>query len=428
MVAGTDRSPAETGSRTVHGLGRGRATVNALTPRRERLAVALLAAVQFTHVVDFMVIMPLGPQFMRVLGVLPHEFALLVAAYTFGAAASAVAAAFVIDRFDRRHAMLVVYAGLLVSTLLCAVVPSFAWLVAARVVAGVFGGIAGAMVHTIAGDLVPDARRGAATGVIASSFPLAAIAGVPAGLALGNAFDWRATFVAVGLACALVWVLLWRSLPSVRTHLHGEAWSGSALNRVVAVLRNPNHLRAYALMAALMFAGFSVIPFISPYMVSNVGVQETDLPLLYLCGGTATLISSRLIGLMADRHGKVRVFRWVASASVIPLLLTTHLPPVPVPVAIGASMLFMVLVSGRFIPVMALVNGAAEPRLRGAFLSVNSAIQQCACGLAALGAGLVMGNDAQGRITHYGTVGFVAVAATLLCLWLAGRVRVTDAQ
>jgi predicted MFS family arabinose efflux permease len=111
-----------------------------------------------------------------------------------------------------------------------------------------------------------------------------------------------------------------------------------------------------------------------------------------------------------------------------PLLLTTHLPPVSVPIAIGASILFMVLVSGRFIPVMALVNGAAEPRLRGAFLSVNSAIQQFACGIAALGAGLVMGHDADGRITHYGTVGFIAVAATLLCLWLAGRVRITEAS
>ncbi len=401
--------------------------VTTLTPQRERLVLALLAAVQFTHIVDFMVIMPLGPQFMRVLGVQPREFAVLVSAYTFGAAASAVLAAFHVDRFDRRHALLFVYGGLLVSTLLGALAPTFAWLVAARVVAGVFGGIAGALVHTIAGDLVPDSRRGAATGLIASSFPLAAIAGVPAGLALGNAFGWRATFIAVGIACVIVWGLLWRVLPSVRQHLHGEAWAGSAFDRVWAVLRNPNHLRAYALMGALMFAGFSVIPFISPYMVSNVGLKETDLPLLYLCGGTATLISSRLIGRMADKHGKVRVFRWIATVSMIPLLVTTHLPPVSVTAAIGASILFMVFVSGRFIPVMALVNGAAEPRLRGAFLSVNSAIQQLASGLASLGAGLVMGHDAEGRITHYGTVGFIAVAATLLCLWLAGRVRVNDA-
>ena len=390
---------------------------------RERLQLALLAAVQFTHIVDFMVIMPLGPQFMRVLGIDARQFGLLVSAYTFGAAGSALFAAFHIDRFDRRHALLGLYAGFTIATLLCAFAPDFTTLLIARTVAGVFGGIAGAMVHAIVGDLIPEPRRGTATGIVAGGFPLAAVFGVPAGLFLGNHFGWRSTFLAVAVAGAIVWVLLWRAMPSVRHHLHGDAHAGSATSRVIAVIRDPNHLRAIALVAGLMLAGFSVIPFISPYMVANVGLAETDLPMLYFAGGCATLVTSRLIGRLADRHGKVRTFRIIAGCSIVPLLVTTHLPPVGVPVAIGASVLFMVFISGRFIPLMALVNGAAVPRLRGAFLSINSAVQQTACSVASLAAGMVIGHDAQGRLTNYGTVGWLAAGATLLCIGWAGRVR-----
>jgi predicted MFS family arabinose efflux permease len=190
-----------------------------------------------------------------------------------------------------------------------------------------------------------------------------------------------------------------------------------------AVFVHRNHLMAFSLTATLMFAGFSVIPFISPYMVANAGLAETDLPYLYFGGGLATLFTSRWIGRLSDRHGKRRVFRIVATCSIVPLLITTNLPPVPVPVAIGASMIFMVFVSGRFVPVMALVTASVEPRLRGSFLAFNSSIQQLFAGLAAFSAGLIMGRAPDGRITYYWVVGLVAVTATLACIWLSGRVK-----
>lgn len=389
--------------------------------RRETLLLLLLAGVQFTHIVDFMVLMPLGPQFMRRFAVSPAEFGLLVSAYTFGAAASALLAAFHIDRFDRRHAILAVYAGFIVATALCAAAPGFHALLAARIVSGVFGGIAGAIVFTIVGDLVPDARRGRATGIVALGFPLSAIAGVPLGLALGSAFGWRAPFVAVAIVSAILWVALRRTLPALGAHRTGR--TDGILARARAVFGDSNHRNAFALGSTLMFAGFLVIPFISPYMVGNVGLTEADLPWMYLAGGSATLISSQGIGRLADRHGKTRVFRIVATLSIAPLLITTHLPPVSVPVAIGASMLFMVLVSGRYVPALALINGAVAPRIRGTFLVFNSALQQVSTGLATLAAGAILGHEGA-RLTHYGTVGLLAVAATIAAIALAGRVRI----
>ena len=190
-----------------------------------------------------------------------------------------------------------------------------------------------------------------------------------------------------------------------------------------AVLSTGNLLCAFLFMFVLMFAGFSVIPFISPYMVANVGLKETDLPYLYLFGGLATAFSSRYIGKLADKHGKKPVFTAIALISLIPLLITTNLPPVPVWVAICASVIFMVFVSGRFVPAMALVISSVQPRFRGGFMSINAAIQQLGLGLASLMSGFIIGHAADGTLTHYWLTGLIAVAATLVTIALAWRVK-----
>lgn len=400
-------------------------TVNEPTDDRqinERLTLGLLAAIQFTHIVDFMIMMPLGPQLMRVMGISTRDFGFLVSAYTFGAAASGFLAAFHIDRFDRKKALLAIYFAFAVTTLLCAIAPGFYALLAARIVSGIFGGIAGAVVHAIVGDLIPDARRGRATGIVASAFSISAVAGVPIGLFLSNHFAWRAPFVFLTTLSVVLLVLAWRVLPDMRRHFHSGRHA-SALQTIRNVFSNRNHLNAFALTATLMFGGFSVVPFISPYMVANVGLRETDLPYLYLAGGLATFFTSQWIGRMSDKHGKLKMFRAIAAISIVPLLLTTNLPPVPVPLAIAASVIFMVFVSGRFVPLMALVNASTVPRVRGSFLAFNASIQQLFAGLAAFVAGTIMGHSNDGRITYYWLVGLIAVGATLACIVLAGRVR-----
>lgn len=392
-------------------------------PQREWPLLTVLAGVHFTHIMDFMMIMPLGPQFMRLFHIAPQQFGLLVSVYTFSAGICGFVAAFFIDRFDRKNSLMVLYGGFALATLLCAVAPGYGSLLAARAVAGGFGGITGATVLAIIGDVIPEYRRGAATGTVLSAFSVAAVAGVPTGLFLANHFNWRAPFLFLTVASLLILVAAWRVLPHVRAHLAHEQET-HPLRQIQVIFFNRNHLNAFALIATLMFAGFSVIPFISPYLVANVGLNETDLPYVYFAGGLMTFFTARLVGRLADRHGKRRVFAITALISIGPMLTLTHLPRVSVALAILVSTLFMVFQSGRFVPAMAMITSSVAPRLRGSFMSFNSAVQQVSAGFASLAAGMIIGKSPAGALTHYGVVGMIAVVATIICVFLARSLEV----
>ncbi|MCX7893180.1 MAG: MFS transporter [Burkholderiales bacterium] len=389
---------------------------------RERLLLVALAGVQFSHILDFMLIMPLGPALMRHFGISPTLFGLLVTAYTLAAASVGFLAALFIDRFDRRHALVTLFACFALTTLVTATAQSYAWLLAARALSGAFAGVLGASVFAIVGDVVPERRRGAALGLVMSAFSLASIAGVPISLALAAAFGWRAPFFFMTALAAAVLAAAWAAVPSVGAHVR-EARERHPLAQVKAVLGEANHRRAFAFSATLTFSGFVVIPFVSPYMVANVGVKEGELAWLYLAGGLVTFGFVRLAGRWSDLYGRRRVFTVIAVLSMAGMLVTTHLPRVPLWVAVASASFFIPMLSGRFVPAMAIVTAAVSPRLRGAFMSLNAAFQQAASGSAAFLASLVIGRSGAGELTHYGTVGWIAVGATAATIVLARRVR-----
>ena len=389
---------------------------------REWAVLLALAGVQISHILDFMILMPLGPQFMRMFDIGPTKFGLLVSVYTFSAAAVGFAAALFIDRFDRKKALLILYACFGATTLLAASSDSYAMLLAARAMAGAFGGVLSAIVFAIVGDLIPEGRRGSALGLVMSSFSIAATAGVPISLYLANHFTWRAPYFFLAGLCITIWCgVLWL-LPRMRKHLRA-ARERHPLAQAVEVFREPNLQKAFLFSGMLFFSGFAIIPFISPYMVANVGVAESQLPLLYLVGGTLTLIVVRLVGRLTDLHGKQRMFALVACGSALAILNLTLLPRVPIYVAIASSAFLMCMMSGRFVPAMVLISASVTPRLRGSFMSFNSSIQQFASGTASFGASLLIGRNAAGELTHYGTVGILAVTATLASIYLARRIR-----
>lgn len=391
-----------------------------LTRAQERLLVLILALVQCTHILDFVIMMPLGPQFMRVFEIDPARFGLLVSAYTFSAAVSGLFCAGFVDRFDRKKVLLFLYLGFALGTFGCSIASNYSMLMLARVFAGAFGGVLSATVFAVLGDGVPMERRGAATGIVMSAFSLASVIGVPIGLFLATRFDWHTPFTALAGLGVGVLALIAAGMPSMRGHLV-VGRNPQALTKILELLREPVHWKAFAMTASLMVAGFTVIPFMSPAMVANFKVPEADLQYVYLVGGLFTFFTSRLIGKLCDRFGYIEVFTPVALLSLAPILLVTHLGSLPFAWAIAISTLFMVLVSGRFVPSMALLNSVVAPKSRGAFMNLNSSVQSLFSGVASFIAGKMIAQGPDGELLGYPAVGYLACGATLLTIALAFR-------
>ena len=388
----------------------------------------VLAAAQFVHILDFMMIMPLGPEFFRRFDITPQQFGFLVTVYTFSAALCSFMVAFVIDRFDRKYALICFCAGFSLATLLCAVSVDYTMLLCSRAVAGMFGGLLSATIYSIIADLIPESRRGKAMGTVMSAFPFAAVAGMPIGLLLVNWMSWRTPFMVLTLLGVLIALYAYRLLPAVKPHASTEDHSGKTGLKAQfgRIFFNRNHNIAFLLIAMLMFSGYLVIPFISVYMVTNVGMHETELPYLYFFGGLFSFFSANLIGRFTDSYGKRLMFCVLALFSLIPMLWVTHIAQASIYLALTATTLFMMLVTGRVIPLMALITASVRPHLRGSFMNFHMAIQQFSAGLGSLAAGYVMVMTAQGQILHFDTVGMLAAAITLIGILLAMRLKTVE--
>ena len=389
-----------------------------------------LAAIQFTTVLDFMVIMPLAPQFSRVFDLSAQQFGWLISAYTFAAAVAGIAAALVIERFERKRLLLAVYVGFVAAAAVTASAQSFAMLLLARGLAGIFGGVLYGVIFTIIGDTIPEARRGRATGVVMTSFAVATVAGVPIALLLSNALNWRAAFVVVAASGAINALIARRTLPDVAHMARVEAAAGkqrALWSEFVRTLTFPNHLRAFLFTLLMMISGFTVIPYISLYMTSNMGLPETQLPLVYLAGGVATFFTARWFGHWADRAGKRKTYRWIALMSLAPLLIVTHAPVVPLAATLAIAVMFFVLVSGRMVPGMAVVTSAARPGARAAFMTLNGSVMQIGSGFAATLSGALIQRLPSGALQNYHWVGWIAAVTTLIAIWWVGTVETLDA-
>jgi predicted MFS family arabinose efflux permease len=389
---------------------------------REGLLIFTLAAIQFTHMMDFVIMMPLGPQLMRVFNISPSEFGLLVSAYTFSAAVAGFLSALFIDRFDRKHAMLGLYLGFTLGTLACALAPTFVMLLVARVVAGAFGGVLGALILAVIGDAIPEHRRGAATGKVMAAFSVASIAGVPVGLYLASISSWHAPFYLLAGLSFIVLLASFKLLPPMRGHLTNAVKQNPFLV-LKEILQKRNLQWAMTLMVTLTMSGFLVVPFISPYMVANVGFSETELSYIYLFGGIATVFTSQWAGRLADKHGKHKVFIISAVLSIVPILLITNLPPVQHYVALIVSTVFFIFFGARFVPAMSLITSSVEPKLRGSFMSINSSVQQLSAGIAAFVSGLIVQEAADGKLQHFAWDGVLACLVTLIAIWVVRNIK-----
>jgi predicted MFS family arabinose efflux permease len=322
---------------------------------------------------------------------------------------------------NRKTVLLVFFALFALATLACGLAPGYALLLVARSLAGAFGGSLNAIVQSIIGDVFPPHRRGTATGVVASAFSLASVIGVPLAILIAAAGHWQYPFLLLAVLCIPVWLLARRVVPDITGHVRDVR--ASPLRNLHDMLSVRSHQISFLFGVLLVLSGFTVIPYISPYQVANVGIAEGDLAWIYLVGGASTFFTSRWIGRLADRHGKRRVFGITALLSLLPILITTHFPRATLLWMLPFSTLFFILVSGRFVPAMAMMNGSAVPRLRGSFLSVSSSLQSMAMGLATMIGSAFLSTGPQGEMLGYGNVGWFACAMALLAIGLSYKLK-----
>ncbi|AQG82585.1 sugar transporter [Spirosoma montaniterrae] len=372
---------------------------------------------------DFMIMMPMGPQLMRHFGIGPQAFSFLVSAYSLSAGVSGFTAAFFVDRFPRKHVLVTAYAGFLVGTVACGVAPTYEWLAVARLLAGLFGGVLGAQVLSIVGDTFPYERRAQAMSIVMTAFSVASVVGVPFGLWLATTLSWHAPFLVVAGLGIVVLFLLWRFVPRLDGHLIKGEKRPHPLAVLTNILKTPNQLRALWLTTTIMLGHFSIIPFIAPYLVANAGFGENHLYLIYLVGGLLTIFTAPVVGKLADQRGKYPIFVIFALLSLIPIYLITNLTSGSLVVVLFVSGLFFIFSNGRLIPTQAMTASVVLAQQRGGFMSINSSVQLLAQAIATYGAGLIIQKTPTGQLLHYSTVGYLAMIAIFASVFIARTVK-----
>lgn len=374
----------------------------------------VMAGIQFVHIMDFMIMMPLQEFLAPIFAVTPESFSHLVSAYGFAAFSASITASFFADRYDRKLVLMIGFAGFIVGTFACALAPSYAALMAARIVAGLFGGVITAQILAIVGDVFPFEVRGQAMGVLMTGFALAAVLGVPAGLFAATHLGWHAPFWGAGILGTILFVASANIVPPMRGHLGGQPSDPFAIHR--SLLHDRGMQWGLTMMFLLILAQFSIVPFIAPYLEVNVGLSKNQLALMYFVGGSASFLTSPIVGKWADHYGKKKVLIRFVALSTAPVLLVTHLPAIALPGVLIVTTLFFIIGGGRMVPAQALMTAIVPAERRGGFMNLNSSLQQLAVGVGAWLSGNIVTKSAAGRLEHYGSVGWLSVCLSICAL------------
>ena len=391
--------------------------------RKDYFLLFTLALVQFTHVMDFMIIMPMGNQLMQIFAIGPAKFGQIVSSYNIAAGIVGFAGAFFVDRLDRKRLLTWAYTGFLLGTLACAFAPDYELMLASRILTGAFGGLLSSVIFSIISDHFPLDRRASAMGIVTSGFALASVFGVPFGSYLAGTYNWHAPFLFVASVGVFIIGGIVAFIPAMRGHLGDSTARPNPVSVIKNLAANRNQQRALLLMSLLMFSQFSIIPFIAPYMETNVGFTRNEVNLIYLFGGLCAVFTAPLTGKLADRIGRQKVFRIFGMLLFIPILLITNMTAWPVWLALIVTSVLFITINGRVVPAMAIISSTTEPKTRGSFMSFNSSMQQISSGIAASIAGAIVTRNELGQLEHYNWVGFIALGAGVLAIIAAGKVK-----
>jgi len=389
----------------------------------QKLVIFLLAITQFTVILDFMVMSPLGDMLMKSLNLKPSAFGIAVSAYAFSAGISGLLTAGFADKFDRKKLLLFFYIGFIAGTIFCGMAQSYVVLVAARIITGLFGGVIGSISMAIVTDMFALQQRGRVMGFIQMGFGGSQVLGVPIGLYLANAWSWEAPFWMVAALSICIATLIAVKLQPIVKHLSVQT-DKSAYKHLLHTVGKANYRVGFAATALLSIGGFMMMPFGSAFAVNNLGLTNQQLPLLFMVSGVSSLIIMPLVGKLSDKIDKFKIFATASVWMMLMCVVYTNLGVTPLILVMVLNILMMMGIMSRMIPSSALTSAVPEMADRGAFMSINASLQQIAGGVAAAVAGMIVTQQSKGSpLQHYNTVGYVIVGISVLGIFLMWRVN-----
>ena len=386
------------------------------------LVITILALTQFTVVLDFMVMSPLGDKLMKAMQLSPQQFGIAMFSYAFSAGISGFLTAGFADSFDRKKLLLFFYIGFIVGTLFCGLANTYPLLIAARVFTGVFGGVIGSISMAIVSDLFTLEQRGRVIGFMQMGFGASQVLGIPISLYIANRWGWQSPFFMIVVLAFIIWLVLTVKLKPITKHLEVKN-KDNALKHLIHTISQKNYRIGFLATALMSLGGFMIMPWGSVYAINNLNVTEAQLPLLFMISGVATLIIMPIIGKLSDKIDKFKLFTIASAWMIMVVLIYANLVPVPFWIVVLLNVLMMMGVMARMIPSVALVSALPELRDRGAFMSINSSLQQLAGGIAAaIGGMIVVQKDNFSPIEHYDTLALVVAIFVGICVYVLSLV------
>ncbi len=388
----------------------------------QTLVILLLALTQFTVVLDFMVMSPLGDMLMKSMNLSTTQFGFAVSGYAFSAGISGLLTAGFADRFDRKKLLLFFYIGFIVGTLFCGLATSYGLLLAARIVTGLFGGVIGSISSAIVADLFPLEKRGRVMGFMQMGFGASQVLGMPISLYLANAWGWQAPFFMIVGLSTIVWLIIVIKMLPITKHLSVQS-DRNAFQHLVHTISQRHYRIGFLATASLSLGGFMMMPWGSAFSINNLHITVKQLPLLFMISGVSSLVVMPLIGKLSDKIDKFNIFAIASLWMVVMVLIYTNLTPVPFWIVMLMNISFMAGMMSRMIPAMALTSALPKLQDRGAFMSINASLQQIAGGVAAAVGGLIVVQKTKtSPLAHYNTLGYIIVSITLVSIYLVYRV------
>jgi predicted MFS family arabinose efflux permease len=383
----------------------------------EVFIIAILSFLQFTVVLDFMVLSPLGAILLDDLDIETSQFGLVVSAYAFSAGASGLLAAGFADKFDRKKLLLFFYTGFVIGTISCALAPDYYFLLIARIVTGIFGGVISAIGFAIITDLFKMEVRGRVMGFSQMAFAASQVLGIPIGLLLANSYGWHSPFWMISALTIVAGVVIFIYMKPITEHLKIKS-ERNPFEHLWKTLSKSEYLRGFLATSLLATGGFMMMPFGSAYSTNNLNIALDDLPIMYGITGICTMIVGPLIGRLSDKAGKYNVFVMGSFLSIVMVAIYTNIGVSPLWLVIILNILLFVGISSRMIPSSALMTAVPKPQDRGAFMSINSSIQQISGGIASAIAGMIISQAPNGKLEHYDTLGYVVIGSMSVAIYL----------